>query len=162
MADATVDDVDTGTPKKSAKPLLAGLAGAVILGAGGFYATYSGLVLGPKPAAADFAPSETAPSGRVAFVTLPPLTISLGKAASARHLRFSGSLDVLPEAEEEVNTLTPRILDALNTYLRAVSEAELEDPASMNRLRAQMLRRVQVVAGEENVRDLLITEFILN
>ena len=67
-----------------------------------------------------------------------------------------------PGSEETVTNLSPRILDVLNTYLRAVSEVELEDPASMNRIRAQMLRRVQVVAGEENVRDLLITEFVLN
>jgi flagellar FliL protein len=32
----------------------------------------------------------------------------------------------------------------------------------MARLRAQMLRRIQVVTGEGRVRDLLITEFVLN
>ena len=56
----------------------------------------------------------------------------------------------------------PRILDVLNTYLRAVEVRDLEQPASLARLRAQMLRRVQVVTGEGRVRDLLITEFVLN
>lgn len=98
----------------------------------------------------------------VTFVALDPLTISLGKFASSRHLRFQGYLEVEMAVAVEVERLSPRILDVLNTYLRAVSESELEDPASMNRLRAQMLRRVQVVVGEENVRDLLITEFVLN
>ena len=49
----------------------------------------------------------------------------------------------------------PRILDVLNSYLRAVELADLEDPSAMVRLRAQMLRRVQIVTGEGRVRDLL-------
>ena len=50
----------------------------------------------------------------------------------------------------------------LNSYLRAVSINELEDPSSLIRLRAQMLRRIQIVTGEGQVRDLLVTEFVLN
>ena len=56
----------------------------------------------------------------------------------------------------------PRVLDVLNTYLRAVEVRDLEEPAALARLRAQMLRRVQVVTGEGRVRDLLVTEFVLN
>ena len=56
----------------------------------------------------------------------------------------------------------PRILDVLNTYLRAVEVRDLEEPAALVRLRAQMLRRVQVVTGEGRVRDLLVTEFVMN
>jgi flagellar FliL protein len=50
----------------------------------------------------------------------------------------------------------------LNGYLRAVDAADLEDPAALVRVRAQMLRRVQLVTGEGRVRDLLVTEFLLN
>ena len=56
----------------------------------------------------------------------------------------------------------PRVLDVLNTYLRAVDVRDLEQPSAIPRLRAQMLRRIQVVTGPDRVRDLLITEFILN
>jgi flagellar FliL protein len=56
----------------------------------------------------------------------------------------------------------PRIQDVLNTYLRAVDVEDLEEPAALLRLRAQMLRRVQVVVGDGPVRDLLVTEFVLN
>jgi flagellar FliL protein len=62
----------------------------------------------------------------------------------------------------EVAMLKPRILDVLNGYLRAVDPAELEDPAALVRLRAQMLRRIQIVTGEGRVRDLLVTEFVMN
>ena len=50
----------------------------------------------------------------------------------------------------------------VNTYLRAVAPADLEDPGALIRLRAQILRRFQLVAGEARVRDFLITEFVLN
>ncbi len=50
----------------------------------------------------------------------------------------------------------------LNSYLRAVEVRQLEDPSALLRLRAQMLRRVQIVTGEGRVRDLLISEFVLN
>ena len=56
----------------------------------------------------------------------------------------------------------PRIVDVMNGYLRALDAAELENPAALVRLRAQMLRRIQIVTGEGRVRDLLITEFVLN
>lgn len=140
--------------------LIAGLAGALVLGGGGFFAIYTGLV-DPAALTAAKAPAH-APALEVAFVPLDPIMISLPPGASARHLRFSGQLEVEPGLAAEVVTLMPRILDVLNTYLRAVDVRELEQPASIARLRAQMLRRIQVVTGEGRVRDLLITEFILN
>jgi flagellar protein FliL len=56
----------------------------------------------------------------------------------------------------------PRITDALNTYLRALEARDLQQPAATVWLRAQMLRRIQLVTGEGRVRDLLITEFVFN
>ena len=49
--------------------------------------------------------------------------ISLPPGASARHLRFTGQLEVAPEHAAEVAALMPRVLDVLNTYLRAVEVA---------------------------------------
>jgi flagellar FliL protein len=56
----------------------------------------------------------------------------------------------------------PRIVDVLNTYLRALSLADMEERAALLRLRAQMLRRVQIVAGAGRINDLLVMEFVLN
>jgi flagellar protein FliL len=98
----------------------------------------------------------------VAFVPVDPLIISLGEGGSGQHLRFAATLEVAPEHEDEVVLLKPRIIDVLNGYLRAVEVARLEDPAALIQLRAQMLRRIQIVTGEGRVRDLLVTEFVLN
>jgi flagellar FliL protein len=141
--------------------LVLGLAGGVLLGGAGFYATWAGLV-DPAGLLTHEAPEAEAEHGDVSFVALDAIMISLPPGSSARHLRFTGQLEVEPAQAEAVTELMPRILDVLNTYLRAVEVRDLEQPSSLARLRAQMLRRVQVVTGEGMVRDLLITEFVLN
>lgn len=158
MAEAATAAEAVPKKKTGRLPLLLGLVGALVLGGGGFYATYSGLILG---ASAEAAQMKVDMAG-IAFVPLPPLVISLGDSARSTHLRFSAQLEVNAAYRAEVDHLQPRILDVLNGYLRAVEPAELEDPTALIRLRAQMLRRLQIVTGEGRVRDLLITEFVLN
>jgi flagellar FliL protein len=150
-------------PRKRAKlPLIMGLVLMLALGGGGFYAVWSGLVLAPAEdhAEADTPEPEALPD--IAFVPVQPLVVSLGPEAGGRFLHFTSQLEVNKLNEPEVALLLPRILDVLNGYLRAVEMGELEDPTALIRLRAQMLRRVQIVTGEGRVRDLLITEFVIN
>jgi len=146
-------------PRASRKPLIIGLVAALILGLGGFYVVWSGLLFGhsTEEHAADVAPLPD-----IAFVPVQPLTISLGQGGTERHLRFTAQIEVAGAHAEEVTLLLPRIVDVMNGYLRALDAAELENPAALVRLRAQMLRRIQIVTGDGRVRDLLITEFVLN
>ena len=75
---------------------------------------------------------------------------------------MAAQLEVAAAYEADVTHLVPRVLDVLNSYLRAVNLSDLEESASLIVLRAQMLRRIQIVTGEGRVRDLLITEFVFN
>lgn len=140
------------------------LAGLVAGGGAGFYAVNSGLVAAPamlsthRAEAHGASDSWTAPS----FVPLDPLTVSLGPDARARHLRVAVQLEVAPGSERAVAEVAPRVVDVLNTFLRAVDEREFEMPRAMARLRAQMLRRVQLVAPPGAVHDVLIQEFVLS
>lgn len=147
--------------KRSKKPLLIGLILALLLGGGGFYATWSGLILGGNHAE-EHAEAGPGPLTGIAFVPLETMVVSLGADSGSDHLRFTAQVEVVDTAVADVTLLIPRILDVLNSYLRAVDTAEIEDPAAMGKLRAQMLRRIQIVTGEGRVRDLLITEFVLN
>ena len=156
---------DQAPKKKSKIGLLVGLVLALCLGGGGFFAVYSGLLFGSE--SADTAASHAeAPAidalAPVSFVPLDPLVISIGRGANARHLRFRAELEVAPGAETDVTQLSPRVTDVLNSYLRAVAVADLEDPSALIGLRAQMLRRIQLVTGDGRVRDLLIMEFVLS
>ncbi|PID35465.1 MAG: flagellar basal body protein FliL [Rhodobacterales bacterium] len=152
--------------KKSGKlGLILGLVLGIALGAGAFFAVYNGLVFGGEPSAEESADHDTPapePLAPIAFVPLEPLVVSLGPTAGSRHLRFRAELEVAPGAEEIVTHMLPRVMDVLNSYLRAVSVTELEDPGALIELRLQMLRRIRLVVGEEYVRDLLIMEFVLS
>ncbi|MBL1438241.1 MAG: flagellar basal body-associated FliL family protein [Rhodobacteraceae bacterium] len=162
MADETEPEPTEEKKKGGKKGLIIGLLGAILLGGGGFYATYAGLILGPAGEHdTHAAESDMPPLPEIAFIELEPMVVSLGGNAHAKYLRFSAQLDVDPASEEAVLMVLPRIIDVLNTYLRAVSEDELGKPAALERLRAQMLRRIQVVTEHGQVKDLLITEFVL-
>ena len=152
--------VDEPPKKKGKLPLILGLIGAVALGGGGFFATYSGMILGSGAEHPEGPQASAMPD--VSFVAIDPIVISLGAQSSARHLRFASQLEVQNPFAPDVTVLLPRIVDVLNSYLRAVEVTQLEDPAALVRLKAQMLRRIQIVTGEGRVRDLLISEFVLN
>lgn len=156
----TDTSLDEAPKKKGKLPLLLGVVGALAFGGGGFFATYSGMILGHAPEHTDAHAASALPD--VSFVAVDPIVISLGTQSSARHLRFASQLEVQNPHGPEVSSLLPRIVDVLNGYLRAVEVAQLEDPAALVRLKAQMLRRIQIVTGEGRVRDLLISEFVLN
>lgn len=159
---ATPDSPQDAEPKKRSKlPLIIGLAGAMVAGGGGFYVTYSGL-LSPMAEAKASRDDHMDPMPDVAYVAIEPVVISLAPTARNQHLRMSAQLEVESPSTGEVAVLMPRILDVLNGYLRAIDVAQIEDPSALVRIRAQLLRRIQVVVGEGRVRDLLITEFVLN
>ena len=162
---AETENTEEDTPKKASKlPFIIGLVLALLGGGGGFYAVYSGLILAPEPsgqAAGEDAPDKVKGMPDVAFVPVDPMVISLG-SGGASHLRFQAQLEVGSAYEAEVGKLMPRVVDVLNSYLRALEPEDLEAGSALIRLRAQMLRRVQIVTGGDRVKDLLIMEFVLN
>lgn len=166
MADAAETETDETeeTPKKKGGKLFL-IIGLVLLlagGGGGFFAVYSGMILGHEPDTAEAAPEPRGAGPDVAFVPLDPLVVTLGQNGRNSYLRFTAELEVERRFESEVSHLRPRVLDVLNGYLRAVQAQDIEAPAALARLRSQMLHRVQIVTGEGRVRDLLVTEFVLN
>jgi flagellar FliL protein len=160
MAAEATDIEGEEPPKKKGKMGL--ILGVVFLlaGAGGGYGI---VAAGLLPGGGDASPAEEKPTldvDDVAFVPIDPMLIPLGSPAEGRHLRFRAQLEVVPGYESDVAKLMPRIMDILNSYLRAIDIAILEDPGALITVRAQMLRRIQIVIGEDFVTDLLITEFV--
>lgn len=169
-------------PKKGGggKMLLVGAVLALALGGGTFFVVYSGMVALPLPPANAPEHAEGDPGGdhggeahaaavdpdapplpATAFAPLAPILVSLGDGQSLRQLQIVAELEVDPAQLAAVEQLQPRVRDVLTTYLRAVSPEDVADPAALLRMRAQMLRRVQVVTGEGMVRDMLVSEFVL-
>lgn len=132
---------------------------ALALGGGGFFAAYSGMVanaLTPKET-----PHPVADAQGPEFLELDPMLVSVGGPGSIKQLRFRAYLQIPHEGAEHVEALKPRVLDIFATYLRALSLDTLESPAALLRIRAQLLRRVQLLAGPEAVSDLLIIDFVI-
>lgn len=158
------DPTETNPKKGSKKPLILGLVLALAGGGGGFFAISGGFVGGGDEADSTHGlaeePAEPLPS--LSFVPLDPFVVSLRQGGKQALLRFTAQLEVRPEYAAEVEAIKPRVVDVLNGYLRAVDVSDLADPTVLVRLRGQMLRRVQVVAGQGRVRDLLIMEFVFN
>lgn len=164
MADTDRSD---GNDEAAAKPK-SGFGGlaitavlAAVLGGGGFYATWSGLAGSLFHSDASTTSHESVADTSPTFVELDPLMITVGGASSIRQLRFRAYLQIGAEKGDSVSALQPRILDIFATYLRAVGVDRLEDPTALLLLRAQLLRRVQLLTGPDAVEDLLIVDFVI-
>ena len=145
--------------KKGLKPILFGFVLLLVGGGAGFGVVSAGL-LGPGDKSSENVSAKV--TDDVAFVPLEPMIVSVGRGGRQRHLKFQAQLEVAPQYVANVTAVLPRVVDILNGYLRAVEVSDIEEPAALVKLRAQMLRRVQIVVGEELVSDLLISEFVLN
>ncbi len=165
MTDVTgdVEESDEAPKKKSKLGLIIGLVLAVSGGGGGFFAAQSGMlpIGGDSQASKTDSEKQESKTADVAFVPVEPLIISLGAKSDNKHLRFHAQLEVGVASVDEVTKLLPRVSDVMNSYLRAVEIAHLEDPTALFRIRSQLLRRIQIVTGGDKVRDLLVMEFVL-
>ncbi len=164
MTDAT--DPNTEPEKSAGKAgrlgLVIGIVLAVAGAAGGYFATQGGLPGSSGTDKAHVGADGHAAVPDLAFVEVDPILISLNDSTVASHLRFRAQLEVSNDHRSEVAHLSPRIVDLMNGYLRALHPADFEDPLILTRIRAQLLRRVQIVAGPGRVNDVLIMEFVLS
>lgn len=161
----TAADPTVPPGRKSLKlPLLIGVVLALAGGGGGFVAMramQSGADV-PDTQAVEHTDEHGEAAPAVAYVALDPLLVNLPRATGRQFLRFAATLEVDPSHAGEVESLRPRIVDVMNSYLRAVEPADFENQMILAQLRSQLLRRIQVVAGEGRVRDLLVIEFVLD
>ncbi len=100
-------------------------------------------------------------SEHATFLVLEPMVISIQPIGRSKHLRVSLVFETDDEGAEILLANGFYVQDVLNTYLRSVDHTVLEDPSSMSRLRAQILRRIRVIVPDASVTNVLFTEFIL-
>ncbi|MEL6774752.1 MAG: flagellar basal body-associated FliL family protein [Pseudomonadota bacterium] len=153
-------------PPRKRLGLLIGLILGAAAGGGSFFAVSAGYAPPPVATVTEMIQGPPAPDWAKweapAFVSLPPLTVTLGSTAEARFLRINLVLEVDPGAAELVTAAEPRVIAGLVRFLRAVDERDFDVPALMLRLQAQMLRRVELAVPPGTVRAVLIQELLLN
>ena len=163
MAD-DIEGEEDEPPKKSKLPLLLGLVLGLIGGGGGFYAVMSGMILAPKTEteAAETVPELPEGAPETVFVPIDPVVVAMPGSQNRSHLRFRVELEVPGIYQAEVQRLSPRVVNVLNTYLRALNIEDFEHPTALFKIRAQLLSRINTVTGEGRVNDLLVMEYVIN
>jgi flagellar FliL protein len=97
------------------------------------------------------------------FIDLPEMALTLPNGGRPRQMRIKLSVELARGASEQQATeaLSPRVYDALLTYLRTLQDGEVDGGLGMDRLRADLYRRLELVVGPGVLRDVLITSLVL-
>lgn len=145
--------------KRSKRPLLIGVAIAVVLGA----ATGGYAFLGRGAHAEADAPVTAKKT--VTMLDVREMTVNLMAEPNqdrARFLKFSAALEIGdPKIAAEIRPLLPRVEDVLQVLLRQLRVTDLEGSAGMYRLREELLRRVNLAVYPAKVDAVLFKDFVV-
>lgn len=95
---------------------------------------------------------------------LPSMLINLrttGRRTSFLKVTFVLEVKGNEEAKKELELLKPRIVDQFQTYLRELEVDDLQGSAGMQRLKEELLDRVNAVTAPIKVQNVLFSEFLV-
>lgn len=138
-------------------PILLLLGGA----AGAYFAGLLDPLLGAEgaPVEEEVAPVET----RAVFFELPQMLVNLNTGGKkSNYLKISISLELTREDDRaELTNLLPRVVDNFQVYLRELRVEDLRGSAGVQRLREELLMRVNTAVHPIKVRDVLFKEMLV-
>lgn len=163
-----------GAPKKG-KRLILVIISLVVLVAGSAAGVYFSGMLDKKeeaPAAeaeakkdpkAPAAAGQTTKQGDPIFLELPEFINNLNTGSTqVSFIKVSIILEMASEEEmKRVQQMQPRIIDDFNTYLRELRATDLAGSAGLERLREELLRRVNKAINPSVVNNILFKEIIV-
>lgn len=161
---------DAGAPEAK-KEGGGGLVGLLMLG-GASLASSFGLFYFLTPAPVDAAAACPTPEvvaeaaaplaapGQT-YVPLKEVLITVGRAPANRYLKMNLSVVTDAAGAQAVKDAEPMLIDAFNTYLRALELEDFENPAFYSNMREQLARRSELVLGNSVSKGVLVTEFLL-
>ena len=134
-----------------------GGAGAYVLG---FLDPWLG---GDGSAVEEEAVSDESIHTPVAFYELPEMLVNLNSSGRKSHfLKISISLELSDEDDVKVlESVMPRIIDNFQVYLRGLRIEDLQCAAGLQRLREELLLRVNAATKGKHVRDVLFKEMLV-
>ena len=97
------------------------------------------------------------------FVDLPDILVNLQSSGKRmRFLKLRVALEVTDEATaERIRALTPRVMDSFQLYLRALTVDEVKGAVGLQRLKEEMLARVNRAIKPLDVEDVLFKEMLV-
>lgn len=144
--------------KKKGKNLLLIIIIVVVAIAGGIGA----FVFFSKPGEDKVATKETKKVEDVVMFALEPFVVNLTDPRGAKFLRVALYLELAgPAVAEMAKARTPQIRDAVITLLTAKTSEELIHPEGKLQLKDEINIRVNQILGENAVRDVFLTDFVM-
>ena len=167
MAEDLSEDVELeATPRKQGMsgkkivllivlPLLLLVAVAGVLFATG--------VLGSSSSGGEQTQAEGKGGKQVYYHELPTMLVNLNTGGNGKgFLKLTVSLALENQkAREQIKQVTPRIVDSFQVYLRQLRVSDLEGSAGMQRLREELLLRVNNTVENAKVKDVLFKEMLV-
>lgn len=97
-----------------------------------------------------------------AFFALPDFIVNLSSNSGSRFLKLRVQLEIEDETKlAEIESVTPRVIDQFQTYLREMRVEDLRGSAGIYRLRQELLYRVNIAAHPVKVTDVLFQEMLI-
>ncbi len=97
------------------------------------------------------------------FIELPKLKINLkSNKENFSFIETSIALELAkPSYKSTISALLPRILDAINTYLREMSIADLHESGSLYQIKEALLERINFLIAPAHINDILFKELFV-
>jgi len=100
----------------------------------------------------------------ITYYEMPELLVNIQTSSSKRkpYLRLAVKFEIHdPEAVKTLDMIKPRIIDAFQVYLRELRVDDLEGSVGSQRLKEELLKRVNTVAAPIKVIDVLFQVFVI-
>lgn len=154
-------------PKLAKKKLIIIIALVTVLALGGAGAGlyFTGIIGGHKAEAKDGEGKEKKADkdGKVVFYDLGDMIVNLsGEGRRPSMLKVKLTVELDDEKDKlAMDKVKPRVLDSFQAYMRELRVEDLKGSAGIYRLREELLLRVAEAAHPAKVRDVLITEMLV-
>lgn len=150
----------TEAPKKSKKKLIIIIAAVLLLGGGGAGVFFSGILGGGDKKAEE---ENAAMKDQILYHDLEEFLVNLNNPGTqVSFLKASITLELPNQASlNEVQNKMPRIRDIFQVYLRELRNSDLQGSAGLQRLRAELLLRINSVMEKGKVNNILFKEIIV-
>ncbi|WP_085900783.1 flagellar basal body-associated FliL family protein [Kiloniella majae] len=136
----------------------------LIAGAGAYFTGMLDSLLGKEEAAEEEVVEEVIPAhGPAAFYDVPELLVNLNSSGNKKHfLKITISLELESQIDiPGIEAVMPRIVDNFQVYLRELRIEDLSGSAGIQRLREELLLRVNAAAAPIKVKDVLFQEMLV-
>ena len=149
--------------KKSKKKLILLVAAVVVLAGVGAGVYFSGVLNKKKEETAVVVGPDGKPMEKPIYYTLPDFLVNLNaQGKSASFLKATVVLEVAHQGDIPlIEANLPRVSDAFTTYLRELRPSDLAGSAGIQRLREELLLRVNNVVSPVKINDVLFKDVVV-